>query len=394
MARLTRVQQQARTRASVLVAAREEFVAHGYAAAKVDRIAERAELTRGAVYSNFPGKRALYLAVLVDLVDGAAPSAAPATVVLPPASLADALGAFARTWLERLPLVDDTAAGGRLQLRSLVGVVDDEQGRAALAQLAALEALLLGFALESYGPEAVPGDAPVRQVRLAELVLTLLGGAGFLAEQAPGFGDPFDRARACEHLAGLDLADRWTPSYLPYVGPAEACREPWSPPAGLVDLLSDEPVALDADGLVAVVGAGRIGAAEEAVRSARPGDRVTVVVTTADPAETGSLVRLKVRDLAAGLRAVFPAESWQRLQLVVDGEGGVASAAGLTDSDAETEGAVRVHGGAIVARAHGRGAAHAVSVAPTTSAAPTASVAPTASAVDSSVSSPLRRDEA
>ncbi|MEU5977927.1 helix-turn-helix domain-containing protein [Streptomyces sp. NPDC047315] len=373
MARLTRVQQQARTRAAVLVAAREEFIAHGYAAAKVDRIAERAELTRGAVYSNFPGKRALYLAVLielVELVDGVAPAQAaqpsaqpPARPpARPPASLADALGAFARTWLERLPLVDDTAAGGRLQLRSLVGVFDDERGRAALAQLAHVEALLLGLALES----GVPGEAPGRRVRLAELVLTLLGGAGFLAETAPGFGDPFDRARACEHLARLDLADRWEPSYLPYVAPAETCREPWSPPAGLTDLLTGEPVDLGADGLVAVLGAGRLAAAEEAVRSARPGDRVTVVVATDDPAETGSLVRLRVRDLAACLRAVFPPESWQRLRLVVDGGAAVASAAGLAAEGDEEEAAVRIRGGAIVARGHGRGAAHAVSTAPIT----------------------------
>ncbi|MEU9609434.1 helix-turn-helix domain-containing protein [Streptomyces sp. NPDC048057] len=375
MARLTRVQQQARTRASVLVAAREEFIAHGYAAAKVDRIAERAELTRGAVYSNFPGKRALYLAVLVDLVDGAAPT----PPAVPPASLADALGAFARAWLERLPLVDDTAAGGRLQLRSLVGVVDDEQGRTVLAQLAGLEALLLGLALEPYASRGAPVGAPARQVRLAELVLTLLGGAGFLAEQAPGFGDPFDRARACEHLARLDLADRWAPAYLPYVPPAEECRQPWSPPAGLVDLLTGEPVDLGADGLVAVVGAGRVAAAEEAVRSAGPGDRVTVVVTTADPAETGSLVRLKVRDLATCLRAVFPPAGRQRLRLVIDDGASVASAAGLIDDDADTEAAVRIHGGAIVARAHGRGAAHAVATAPT--------VAP-------SVRTPTRRGEA
>ncbi|HET7518299.1 MAG TPA: TetR family transcriptional regulator, partial [Actinomycetes bacterium] len=78
MARLTRAQQQARTRAAVLAASRQEFGEHGYAEAKVDRIAERAELTRGAVYSNFPSKRAVYLAVLADLVEGGAVGAAPA----------------------------------------------------------------------------------------------------------------------------------------------------------------------------------------------------------------------------------------------------------------------------------------------------------------------------
>ncbi|MBX9391454.1 TetR/AcrR family transcriptional regulator [Streptomonospora nanhaiensis] len=369
MVRLTRAQQQARTRAAVLAAAREEFVEYGYASAKVDRIAERAELTRGAVYSNFPGKRALYLAVLADLVEKAAPAAsrwAPGVPDAPPADAAEALGAFARAWLERLPLVDDTAAGGRLHLRSLVGVVDDEPGRTVLAQVARLEALLLGLGLEACGP---PGGEsagpPARRVRLAELALTLLGGAGFLAETAPGFGDPFDRARACAHLAGLDLADTWAPSHLPYVTPAAPCRDPWSPPEGAVDHLTGDPVDLGADGLVAVLGARRLGAAEEAVRAARRGDQATVVVVTGDPAETGALVRLRVADLAACLRRVFPPRTWRPLRLVVDDTAGVAAALGLPGADDDTEAAVRVHAGVLAARAQGRGAAYAAATAAT-----------------------------
>lgn len=152
MPRLTRAQRQEHTRAAVLAAARAEFGKRGYADAKVDRIADRAELTRGAVYSNFPSKRALYLAVLLDSADhpvAAPPSPGPA---VPPSDLAGALAAFARIWLERLPLTGDTAAGGSLQLRSLTGVFTDEPGRTALAQVARLEAVLLGLALESCAP--------------------------------------------------------------------------------------------------------------------------------------------------------------------------------------------------------------------------------------------------
>lgn len=264
MVRLTRAQQQERTRTSVLTAAREEFTEHGYALAKVDRIAERAELTRGAVYSNFPSKRALYLAVLIDMVENTAAGEAPTS----PTSLADALGVFARAWLERLPLVDDTATGGRLQLRSLAGVLDDEHGRTVLAQVARLEALLLATALESCEPAHT---VSVRRVRLAELVLILLDGSGHLAETAPGFGDPFDLARACEHLAGIDLADTWAPPHLPYVAPAQPCADTWDPPTGLADQVSGDRVDFGADGLIAVLGAGRLAAAEEAARSARPG---------------------------------------------------------------------------------------------------------------------------
>jgi len=345
MVRLTRVQQQERTRAAVLAAARDEFTEHGYGPAKVDRIAERAELTRGAVYSNFPGKRALYLAVLIDLVENAA-----AQPVNPPASLADALGSFARVWLERLPLVGETAAGGRLQLRSLVGVLDDRD-RAVPAQIARLEAMLLGLALESC--------APARRVRLAALVLTMLDGAGHGAEVAPGAADPFDLALVCAHLAGIDLADTWAPPHLSFVEPARSVTETWDPPEGLVDRLSGAPVDLGADGVIVVLGACRLGAAEEAVRAARPGEQVTVVVVTGDPAETGRLVRLRISDLTGCLRRVFATDALPRLRLVLDDDAVVASALALPDPGDETEAAVRVRAGKIVARAGGRGAGHA-----------------------------------
>ncbi|MFF5990009.1 TetR family transcriptional regulator [Prauserella flavalba] len=356
MVRLTRAQQQERTRASVLAAAKEEFTEYGYALAKIDRIAERAELTRGAVYSNFPSKRALYLAVLIDLVENTA-TAAPSA---PPASPGDALGLFARTWLERLPLVDDTTAGGRLQLRSLVGVLDDERARTTLAQVTRLEALLLGTALESCAPESP------RRVRLAALALTLLDGSGHLAEIAPGSGDPFDVARACTHLAGIELTDTWAPPHLPFVAAATPCEDTWTPPSGLPDLISGDGADLGADGVIAVLGANRLAAAEEAVRAVRPGEQVTVAVTTGDPAETGRLIRLRVGDLAGCLRRVFTADALPPLRLVLDDHAAIVSALGLTEPGDETEAAVRVQNGAIVARAHGRGAAHAAATANTT----------------------------
>ena len=355
MARLTRTQQQERTRAAVLAAAGEEFTEHGYLDARIDRIAERAELTRGAVYSNFPSKRALYLAVLVGMADATEAGQAPSSWS-PPPSEAAALGAFARVWLERLPLVGDTPAGGRLQLRSLAGAVDDQPGRTALAEVTRLEALLLALALEGYGSRRA---TPVRRVRLAELVLTLLHGSGHLAETAPGFGDPFDVARACEQLAGADLADTWDPPHLPFVAPARPCRDAWTPPTGLPDQLTGRQVDLGHDGVLVLLGTGRLGAAEEAVRAARPGDQVTVAVLTADPAEVGRLVRLRIGDLTGCLRRVLGPGPWPGLQLVLDDRSLTAAAAGLPDAGDATEAAVRIRDGRIVARAEGRGAGFA-----------------------------------
>jgi AcrR family transcriptional regulator len=339
MARLTRVQRQEHTRAAVLAAARAEFAEYGYASAKVDRIAERAEMTRGAVYSNFPSKRALYLAVLAER------SPAGQVPLSSPPSVAAALGAFARVWLERLPLAGDPPAVGRLQLRSLFGVLTDEPGRAALAQVVRLEALLLAVALESLPPRHA------RRVRLAELVLTLLHGSAALAETAPGFGDPFDVAAACEHLAAIDLPDTWDPPHLAYVPRARPGNEAWTPPL----------TGLDADGVLVVLGAGRLAAAEEAVRAARPGDRVTVVVVTGDPAEIGRLVRLRIDDLLAGLRRVFA--GFPCLRVVHDDRALVATALGLPDAGDQTEAAIRIRDGRVVARAEGRGAAHAAATA-------------------------------
>ncbi|MEO3806863.1 TetR/AcrR family transcriptional regulator [Nonomuraea sp. B1E8] len=347
MARLTRAQQQERTRAAVLAAAREEFAEHGYSDAKVDRIAARAELTRGAVYSNFPSKRALYLAVLVDSVEhvGEATSSP---------ALDEAAAVFARVWLERLPWSGETPAGGSLQSRSLDGVFDDEPGRTAMAQVTKLEALLLALCLESRAPRRT------RRVRLAELVLTLLNGAGHLAGTAPGFGDPFDVARACGHLARLDLADTWDPPHLPFVAPAQRAREPWNPPAALPDLLTGRPAGFDGDGVIVFLGTGRLDAAEEAVRAARPGDRITVAVATGDPAELGRLVRLRIGDLAGCLRRVFAPDDRPCLRVVLDDRAAVATAAATPETGDATECAVRVEAGTIVARARGRGAAYAV----------------------------------
>src|SRR5947208_6622157 len=106
MARLTRAQAQERTREKVLAAARTEFLERGFREAKIDVIAERAELTRGAVYSNFPGKRALYLAVLA-----ADAERAPIPEVLPGTTARTALGAFARVWVGRAPMPSDDPDG-------------------------------------------------------------------------------------------------------------------------------------------------------------------------------------------------------------------------------------------------------------------------------------------
>ena len=60
----TRRQRQAATRERLLDVAAEELVAHGYMGTSLDRIAEQAGFSKGAVYSNFANKEELVLEVL------------------------------------------------------------------------------------------------------------------------------------------------------------------------------------------------------------------------------------------------------------------------------------------------------------------------------------------
>ncbi len=65
--RLTRSESQARTRELLVATARTMFLREGYAATSLEKVAEEAGFSKGAVYSNFDGKDALCLAVLDTL---------------------------------------------------------------------------------------------------------------------------------------------------------------------------------------------------------------------------------------------------------------------------------------------------------------------------------------
>jgi AcrR family transcriptional regulator len=62
--RLTRSESQALTRQRLVEAARTMFLRDGYAATSLEKVAEEAGFSKGAVYSNFGGKDDLCLAVL------------------------------------------------------------------------------------------------------------------------------------------------------------------------------------------------------------------------------------------------------------------------------------------------------------------------------------------
>jgi AcrR family transcriptional regulator len=62
--RLSRAESQAQTRTRLVATARGMFLRDGYASTSLERVAEEAGYSKGAVYSNFRGKDDLCLAVL------------------------------------------------------------------------------------------------------------------------------------------------------------------------------------------------------------------------------------------------------------------------------------------------------------------------------------------
>jgi AcrR family transcriptional regulator len=356
MVRLSRAQTQEHNRSKVLAAARDELTERGFRDAKIDQIAERAELTRGAVYSNFPSKRALYFAVLAQEAEQASDPQYPPTA----RTASAALGDFARAWMARLPLAaEDRHSASRLGRDLLPEIVSDERISQPFSQLTSLSAILLGLCLEQ-----LPSSkrAAPRMVQVAEIALTTLHGASQLASAAPGFGEPFAVVRACEQLAELDLDDTWQPTHLPHISPARPTDQPWTPPA-MTDALRNEPAHLHHDGVLAVLGLHRLAAIEEALRAAPPAAAVTAVLVTSNPGELSPLARLAITDLRNCLRAAAAASAWPRLQIIHDESGDLATTAGVSAVSDATETAIRIHDGRIIARADGYGACHAAASA-------------------------------
>jgi AcrR family transcriptional regulator len=67
MARMTRAERQAQTRAQLLTTARQLFFVDGYHPTSLEKVADAAGYSKGAVYSNFRNKDELCVAVLDEV---------------------------------------------------------------------------------------------------------------------------------------------------------------------------------------------------------------------------------------------------------------------------------------------------------------------------------------
>jgi len=68
--RLSRGEQQARTRSRLLQEGSRVFTERGFTAATVEEITAAAGVTRGALYKHFDGKEGLFLALIADIAEG------------------------------------------------------------------------------------------------------------------------------------------------------------------------------------------------------------------------------------------------------------------------------------------------------------------------------------
>ncbi|WHT20607.1 helix-turn-helix domain containing protein [Crossiella sp. CA-258035] len=326
MARLTRAELQELNRAKILDAARAEFAERGYRDAKIDDIADRAGLTRGAVYSNFPGKRALYFAVLAGAALGDRGAPEPVD-----GSVRGALAGFARSWLAR-------TANPEL----LGEVLAEEDTRGVYAQLLEIQSVL-------FGPLLCAGEGD-RGERRARLALTVLHGANQLATLAPEFVAEDAVVAACAQLADLPAADTWRPpADLP---PVTRPNLAW-PELIAVCTVHATPIELNADGLILFLGPDRLGAVEDLVRGTD--EPVTVVAGALGSSELRLLAGLTLAGFGHNLRAAGGGPG--QVKVVCDASApSIAERLGVTGPET----AVRVENARITARADGPGAGYAL----------------------------------
>ena len=181
MARLTRAESQAHTRRRLLATATELFLHDGYSGASLERVAEEAGFSKGAVYSNFRNKDELCLAVLEEV---RAEKAASADATLSRTDTLEELLAALGVWAVR--------TGGdqewiRLEAEYLLNCRRDPELLARLAksnaEIAQQVAELLNTSARRLGVR-LPMDAH----EAAHALLSIILGLGLLRSADPAIG--------------------------------------------------------------------------------------------------------------------------------------------------------------------------------------------------------------
>lgn len=176
-------------RAELLAAARDEFATRGYHTANVGTIVARVGCARGTFYNYFENKRAVFSAVVADMMDEV-------TAVIVPIDVTRPIPVQVRDNIERITAAVMAHDVARVLFSEAPGI--DGEGDAALREF-------YSQALERVERALRTGQAlgVVREGDLTLLARCLLGLFKEPVFQARLFGEPLDPA----HLAGtvLDL---------------------------------------------------------------------------------------------------------------------------------------------------------------------------------------------
>jgi TetR/AcrR family transcriptional regulator of autoinduction and epiphytic fitness len=119
-----------RKRAAVISAAIEEFLAAGFDATSMDRIAARASVSKRTVYNHFPSKEALFAAILRQLWDSSDAGEAPAYSACQP--LREQL---LQLLLKKLSLLNDEAFLSLARVAIAAGIHSPERARDMVARM-------------------------------------------------------------------------------------------------------------------------------------------------------------------------------------------------------------------------------------------------------------------
>jgi AcrR family transcriptional regulator len=169
--RLTRAQTQARTRAQLIRTARELFLRDGYFATSLEKVADEAGYSKGAVYSNFRNKDELCLAA-IDEIRGEQ-AARIAAAVTSATSFEERLAAFEH-WAESA-IGDEGWSNLEIEFGSQVR--RDPALRAAFAERGAAIRAVIAQVIVA-GTEELGTDLPMPADELATALLSLGVGLG------------------------------------------------------------------------------------------------------------------------------------------------------------------------------------------------------------------------
>jgi TetR/AcrR family transcriptional regulator of autoinduction and epiphytic fitness len=129
-----------RKRAAVIDAAIQEFLAAGFDATSMDRVAARAGVSKRTVYNHFPSKEALFAAILRQLWDSSDTEKAPAYSSLQPLR-----GQLLQLLLKKLSLLNDEAFLSLARVAIAAGIHSPERARDMVARMGEREEDLTGW---------------------------------------------------------------------------------------------------------------------------------------------------------------------------------------------------------------------------------------------------------